>query len=414
MPLTALHADRTRIEGPTCEDVLWRTVYRVTPRARLSCRDCGASMHARISKRGLRHFAHDRAQPGCPSEGETPDHLALKALLARCAMELGHKATLEARPEPQDHGGWRADVLIETRQGARIALEAQLAPMTVAVGRDRSDSYAKDGIRVVWVSTKHATWMTRLPGFRVTSLDDDATADRGMACLEGAQWVSVTAALKDVIAQLANGELTKVHPNSVFVEEVPEVSSDACPSKPSQVLQFRTENPCLLVPVSEESKWRCALEAEKQRRRIEEDKIAKERMEVERQKKNKAELAARRKRVTSQLVTHLFGTMMRDELLIIGAEKFEWSARTPVPIEWAVGSELSAFGALIGVGTAEHVRQLFVVVPVSTQCTADLGERWRRPGIRVVVESRREAIRVADRLGWQPDEVELIGQILNE
>lgn len=106
-------------------------------------------MHAKISKLGLRFFAHDAARHDCPLTGETADHRLLKSAIAAAVRQAGWTATLEATG-PQ--GRWRADVLATSPDGARrVAWEAQLARQHEDDTLARTERYAGDGVEVVWV-----------------------------------------------------------------------------------------------------------------------------------------------------------------------------------------------------------------------------------------------------------------------
>ncbi len=127
----------------------WPSIHRVRPRVPLACAACGGSMHAKVSPRQLRFFAHDAARDECPLNGETPDHRLLKSAIAAAVRAAGWNAVLEAEG-PQRR--WRADVLATSPDGRRrVAWEAQLAHQhgddTVA----RTTRYAGDGVEVVWV-----------------------------------------------------------------------------------------------------------------------------------------------------------------------------------------------------------------------------------------------------------------------
>ncbi len=126
VPLVALHAELGPLDA-TLEDLgsaaAWDQVHRVRPRAPLTCRGCGQGLQAKVSKLGLRFFAHDAATAGCPSNGETPAHRLLKSVLAAAIRSAGRTAELEV---PGD--GWRTDVLGVSPDGhRRVAWEAQLA-----------------------------------------------------------------------------------------------------------------------------------------------------------------------------------------------------------------------------------------------------------------------------------------------
>ncbi len=215
MPLTALDALGTLIDSTTATDETWRAVHKNRPRSILRCRGCGGGMQAKVSSRGLRFFAHDQVRLDCPSNGESPDHRWLKSRLAAAARAAGWAAEIEAEPRAGDIGGWRADVLAIAPDGARrVALEAQLAPMTEAVGVERTDRYAQDGIETLWITLKNAPWLWKLLGCKVerddSPLEDDGqpplVATRGCAKLtaiagwrSGPQWAPVNVLLSRLI-----------------------------------------------------------------------------------------------------------------------------------------------------------------------------------------------------------------------
>lgn len=129
--------------------VSWQSIHRVRPRVPLTCPACGGFMHAKVSPRGLRFFAHDAASSDCSLNGETPDHRLLKSAIAAAVRMAGWHATLEA--EGPDRR-WRADVLATSPDGGRqVAWEAQLAQQHDDDTRARTARYLDDGVEVVWV-----------------------------------------------------------------------------------------------------------------------------------------------------------------------------------------------------------------------------------------------------------------------
>ncbi|GAB3943532.1 hypothetical protein GCM10029976_066290 [Kribbella albertanoniae] len=66
MTLSAIHADAGRVDA-TLPDLgyglTWDQVHKVRPRVALRCPECDPCVHARVSRRGLRHFAHDPCRP---------------------------------------------------------------------------------------------------------------------------------------------------------------------------------------------------------------------------------------------------------------------------------------------------------------------------------------------------------------
>lgn len=64
-----------------------------------------------------------------------------------------------------------ADVLAIGPRGERVALEAQLVPMTAAGGEERTATYAADAIRTLWVTTKNTSWLYGIPGVKIGPSD---------------------------------------------------------------------------------------------------------------------------------------------------------------------------------------------------------------------------------------------------
>lgn len=167
MPLTA-HWEGQGTLDATMEDlgcgVVWDAVYRVRPRLALSCPWCGRPMHAKVSGRGGRFFAHDRRSTDCAGAGETEEHRRLKRALAAAARQAGHRVELEARAA---QGGWRADVLVTSPAGARTALEAQVSSAPVDEVLARTRRYQDDGLDVVWFTPRDARWLDHVPAARL-------------------------------------------------------------------------------------------------------------------------------------------------------------------------------------------------------------------------------------------------------
>jgi competence protein CoiA len=135
----------------------------VRPRIALTCPECGFGVHARVSKLGLRHFAHDPGRPDeCELSNESIEHHLLKLELATAIREAGWHAELEVRAPD---GSWRADVMASTSDGQRRwAWEAQLSPITDDELRERTARYAAQDIEVCWVSPRDfVPWIDVVP-----------------------------------------------------------------------------------------------------------------------------------------------------------------------------------------------------------------------------------------------------------
>lgn len=215
MPLTALLAGATVLDASARElaaGIRWEQIHRVKPRAPLTCRGCGNALQAKVSKRGLRFFAHDRTT-ACPFSEETLEHRLLKRELASAVRSAGWHAELEVagvgdRP-------WRADVLATSPDGThRIALEAQLSAITPDEIAERHDNYTAAGVRACWVTTKFVPWLGRVPSWMLTRTADDAvTVELGVWRFVEQSWTLweqvPTLTLADAVALLCNGQLVE-------------------------------------------------------------------------------------------------------------------------------------------------------------------------------------------------------------
>lgn len=107
-----------------------------------------------------RHAGTLNSTSACPfeveSERESPQHLALKraaaeALRAHFGSDV---ATLDYEVR-FPHIRRIADAVITLRDGSRVAVEAQLSPLTLEQLQHRTHSYLSDEIEVVWVFLEH-------------------------------------------------------------------------------------------------------------------------------------------------------------------------------------------------------------------------------------------------------------------
>jgi hypothetical protein len=80
----------------------------------------------------------------------------------------------EATPDTDDVGGSRADVLAVGPDGKRVALEAQLAPMTAAVGEERTASYAADSFEPCGSPRRNTPWLYEVPGVKIGPVEQTA------------------------------------------------------------------------------------------------------------------------------------------------------------------------------------------------------------------------------------------------
>jgi competence protein CoiA len=170
-------------------------VHKTRPRVALRCPDCGYGVHAKVSTRKLRYFAHNPGRPAdCAWLNESLEHHLLKLELANALRAADWRAELEFRAPD---GSWRADVLASSHDGTRrIAWEAQLSPITDEDIRDRTARYQAEGIGVCWVSPAELVpWMGIVPSIRVRDPHDNRpwTVVDGVAgfSFEHGTWITV-------------------------------------------------------------------------------------------------------------------------------------------------------------------------------------------------------------------------------
>lgn len=368
-------------------------------------------MHARISKLGLRHFAHDKRQPACPIDGESLEHQRLKALVARMARDLGYHAELEVPSTHDDQGGWRADVLVATPDGRRFAFEIQLSGMTLADGHHRTERYRSDGIATVWLSSRHAVWMCRLPSIRI--VDDTADhpmVDRGLARLEGVSWVTRgPLPLADVIAGILGGSLRPTGTTGEFVETITDSAADATVTSHRA---YTTRNATVLVRGSDLEKQRVIRERQHQRRLDQQRSFEEAERKRLRRIANIEALRQRRYRLLQRVVAGLVPALRPGEAIWLGGESPDpWDGTFPVPLERAEGTILSAYGALASIGSSDTAGGTWVVIcPAVSRCDREMGALWRERGVRVAAEGPRDAHSIAGALDWPAHEVEIIRQ----
>nr|WP_300148906.1 competence protein CoiA family protein [Propionicimonas sp.] len=395
MPLTATGPDGHNLDATDCPDDIWAEIYRRRPRVELHCRSCGAPMHAKVSSAGSRFFAHDSLDPTCPSLGETPEHRELKRRIAQALRGLSCHALLEAIPSTGDHGGWRADVLGVSPNGRRVAFEVQLAPMTVDEGIERTARYERDGIPCVWLSPRQAHWIGSLPSCHLTEDDGQLVIYRGLGRLDASganRWI---ASGPVTFEKLALGMLSDRITTASQVGLL-ETVGERVIYTPNATLLVATRDVELLAEAQTAEARR---QAEQARRREE---------EVRRQAEHATNLTAlyqRQERVLQHAIDDAAVTL-EPGCIWLGIPPTAWDGALPVKRMLARGSDKTRGGAAIWATDPSGDRRLWAVVcPITSKTTPSLGWSWKRRGVRVYTETRKEAERLAAALEWHPDDL---------
>jgi hypothetical protein len=190
----------------------WEAVWKARPPAPLTCDECQHPMHAKVSRNGLRFFAHAPHAPNCALALETLAHHVLKLELANAARDVGAHAEMEARGPG---GSWRADVLASDPGGIwRMALEAQLAPITGVDIAARTERMRADGVTSIWFSDRpKPPWLGVVPSVRLARADDgqDLVVAEGLVKFDG-YWQAVPAALAEFLGWAFTGRVVPYRP----------------------------------------------------------------------------------------------------------------------------------------------------------------------------------------------------------
>ncbi|WP_448070820.1 competence protein CoiA family protein [Georgenia yuyongxinii] len=384
-------------------------------------------MTAKVSVAGLRFFAHYRRPQHCASAGETVEHQALKHRIAALIRECGGTADVEATPDVNDVGGWRADVLATTSAGRRVAFEIQLSRMSLAEGRARTERYAVDGIATVWLTTKHAHWVTALPSGRLRhSPDNELLIDRGLAHLgiEGWEPAGQVAATR-LVAGVLDGRITTATQIN-FREDV-------------DGRVFTTPVAVLLVGVTDKANHPAvadrAAEARRVRERAEAAEAAAEVTERERIEADRARLAAARRQADreSRLEQERLAADRRQadrerwlgqyravnaaladaraagipvDRIRLGKKWSRWDGE-PVDLDrlvWVNGTRIWVAPA----AGIDAPLKLWAIVDPPPSIASDLGKRWHAEGVRVYAASDDQAHDLAALMGWEPTNIRVI------
>jgi hypothetical protein len=386
VPLTATCADQV-IDATACDDAAWEMIYKVRPRAVLLCRACAQQMHAKVSARATRFFAHDRRVPECPAAGETALHRVLKAALADAIRASGWVAVVEALPTADDVGGWRADVLaVDEDSGRRVAFEVQLAAMTISDGEARTARYAGDAVETVWLTTRNARWLWSLPGCQLAQDSSEPpgpaafAATRGLAKLVDEAWTfPPPVALARLVAGVLAGTISPC-----TIDHICEEIAHGDETRP--LWHFNATG---LVPTAHVARAR-RLAAEKARAQ------ARVSADIERHRSNIQALYARQQRVLPIAAAHAAEALAGGEYVWAGVPATRLRADDAVDFRNAAGNDTTARAAAIWVGRDRDALRLFAVCsPVASLITPGLAASWRRRRVRVYVAEQGEAKRVA-------------------
>lgn len=442
MPLTAKDKLGSDIDSTQCSDELWASIHKVKPKAEIYCRACNSLMQPKNSNKGLRFFRHYVADEHCPSNGETPAHLDLKKRIAIIIRSSGGRAFLESTPSQGDHGGWRADVLAVTEDNRRIAFEVQLAGMTLDEGIRRTEQYARDGISVLWVTTRKVHWNYGIPGVRVVIDGERLLVQHGLAMFRHRSSVfrSDSEDASNNAEKFLHAFLVPERIDSDFFnhwqlpfcwhgteqrldlqlvvagfldESILSTEVDSFMRNPDSIRDPITRAVVVVSKAHLEESERRQSEFEERRKvaRLQEEKervereaeYRREEAAAERWRKNTQELLDRQTRVLEKALLEISKNTSSDYELWIGAPAEKWNPEALAYTWWAPGTEKTGHGIPIWRGPKNGERSLVgIVCPVASRLSPGLGYSWSKRRVVVYVETDYEASWVSKSLGWKP------------
>ncbi|GIH20704.1 competence protein CoiA family protein [Rugosimonospora africana] len=364
----------------------WQDIYRMRPRVPLVCQACRGSLHAKVSPRGLRFFAHDAARRDCPLAGESIEHRLLKSAIAAAVRMAGWHAALEVTAPDRR---WRADVLATSPDGARrVAWEAQLARQHDDDTMARTAGYAADGVEVVWVFERPAT--REVPAITVDVSDDGITVAEPLArlitsrcesgskcvryrdlphppqCVGHGRWGPATLVLDQFVALVCRDEIrwsVLPPPEAIrpgYFEPVEEIAWT------SPVYVRRAEAIREVQRVTDAS----VADERHQRRRRHEAELRRRQQEADRHEANRAALRERQHRLTSIVV----------QQVTAGTGQAPWTL--PSDFEHATGVSVIVNGGPVA-----------VICPIASRIDGEIADRLL--GVTVYVASERERRAIA-------------------
>jgi Competence protein CoiA-like family len=126
----------------------WNLFKKSHQKLNLQMPCCSTLAIPKTSKLGSFFFAH-KQRGTCESKPESAEHLFLKSIIAKSAIESGWEVTTEHRGETKSGEKWVADVYCKKGK-AQVALEVQLASTTYNELANRTEKYKQSNVRVAW------------------------------------------------------------------------------------------------------------------------------------------------------------------------------------------------------------------------------------------------------------------------
>lgn len=125
--------------------------FSAEPSTRYECPNCGRLVRLRNGAVRIRHFAH-QPDSSCPyASGESMGHQRAKIALWRTFQSRGLRCEPEVFVQTLS-GDRRADVMVWSPSGSRVAIEVQHSSISLEDIHDRTAAYLMTGIPVLWTA----------------------------------------------------------------------------------------------------------------------------------------------------------------------------------------------------------------------------------------------------------------------
>lgn len=150
LPLRARRGENS-VSAFECDAPAWAEIKKTYKADELRMPCCESFAIPKTSKLGNYFFSHSR-RGVCASAPESAEHIFLKTLIAKAAIQAGWLVTTEWPETTPEGAKWVADVFC-VKGTTRVALEAQFSYQTVDDLRSRQEAYRNSGVRAAWFAS---------------------------------------------------------------------------------------------------------------------------------------------------------------------------------------------------------------------------------------------------------------------
>lgn len=152
MPLRAVRGE-DNVLAYEMSDSEWSELKNTYKEIGLRMPCCSSLAIPKTSRLGNFFFSH-QARGECTTAPESPEHIYLKTLIAKAAIESGWKAITEYRSISPAGEAWIADVYCTNGDEARV-IEVQLSRQSPEEFIRRQGIYAASAVKSIWLASQY-------------------------------------------------------------------------------------------------------------------------------------------------------------------------------------------------------------------------------------------------------------------